>query len=152
MIEHINQHKVLDVCELLDTVRNDNDLFITKNNQRIFLKSDKNLLSKILQKHLTFGMYENGLQGIVLLYKEKGFRPYLKISAITTKVMNQLIKFIVWNYGHIDLYIKIKKDHIITKIANRFGFVSVGDRGLEVLLYRQKTRKREMERKPNDEE
>jgi hypothetical protein len=73
----------------------------------------------------------------LIVYKEKGFRPYIKILSENRHAESSLIKYLMFNFSEQDLYIKLKKDNPLAKYIKYFGFVPTGDRGLEVLLFRK---------------
>lgn len=138
MIIHIGSKKLFDVLFFTkNIVDRFQDFYITSDRQRIFIKEIK-LFKKILREQEVYGLYNPSLEGIILVYKEKGFRPYIKILAKNQKIESDLLRFFVWNFGDKDLFIKVKKRNSISKIAQRYGFNFMGSRGNEILLMRKK--------------
>lgn len=124
------------------------DFYITINKNRVFLK-DLDIIKKLLKRQTFYGLYNPFLTGIMLIYREKGFRPYLKILAEDYKSASNLIKFLIWNHSHEDLFIKIKKDNPINKIMRKYGFIFHGGRGSEILLTRKGTKQKPIKRSKN---
>lgn len=138
MIERLKEKHIYECSELITTVNDRyNDFYFTKDKNRIFIKDIK-VIERIIKNQEVYGLFEKGLQGMMVVYREKGFRPYIKIFSRDYKTIISFAKFLNWNYYHLDLYAKIKKDNPVNKILQRNGFVFQGDRGAEILLYRQK--------------
>jgi len=113
------------------------DFYITTNKARVFIKSLK-LIEKLLKYQDVVALEESGeIKALLLIYKEKGFRPYIKILAEKTDYVYDLMKYVNWNYN-CELFIKAKKVNPISKIAQKFFFNFIGDRGSEILLAKQK--------------
>jgi hypothetical protein len=137
VIYRINYKSALSVIEFINRVKDFyKDMYITKNKERIFL-TDLNLIEKVLDTQEVYVSEDKEINGILLIYKEKGYRPYVKILAINKDSTRNLIKFLVWNFSEKDLFIKVKKENPILKIAQDYGFVFSGDRGSEILLFRK---------------
>jgi hypothetical protein len=112
------------------------DFYITSERERNFLQDEKSVRS-LLKKQACYGITEKDLKGMLIIYKEKGFRPYIKILAQNIKIENDLLKFLFWNYGHEDLYMKIKKENSLCRILPKRGFVFQVNRGQEILFFRK---------------
>lgn len=140
MIEKLGKSNNIDVYEFIKRV-NDRyqDFYITIDKQRRFL-NDWDLIDKILKTQELYGSFDKQLNGILMIYREKGFRNYVKILAENREVENRLIKFFFWNCAGQDLFLKLKKQNPLSKFMQHFGFVFSGDRGLEVLLFRKGTK------------
>ena len=128
------------------------DVYITKNNLRLFLKENKNLLYEGLTKGDKIAYDEN--LGLIFIcgYSDKFPRKYLKILAKDEDSANQLLKILSWNIKT-DLYAKIKKTNPLMRVLERNGFRYIKDRGAEALLFRQYiSRPTQKIRKDNAEE
>ena len=137
MIRKINYKNSIDVFEFINRVPDKyQDMYITKNKERIFLK-DLKFIEKILNTQEVYISEDKEINGLLLIYREKGFRPYVKILADNKETERNLIKYLIWNYSDKDLFIKLKKENSIIKIIQRYGFVFSGDRGQEMLLFRK---------------
>jgi len=139
MIKRLNEKNVIDLIEFFNRV-NDRfeDTYITINKERVFLKNNWKLLNKILKYQEIFALdYENGIKGILIILREKNFRPYIKILTENTKYNIDLLKFLKWNFGEIDLYAKFKKENPLATQIIRTGFTRIGDRGKEILFLKK---------------
>jgi len=137
MIERLTKRNKIDVYEFVQRIKDRfQDFYITQDNQRLFL-TDFDMIRKLLEKQEVYGVYEKGFKGLMIIYKEKGFRPYIKILTENRHAESSLIKYLMFNYSEQDLYIKLKKENPLSKYIRYFGFVPSGDRGQEVLLYRK---------------
>lgn len=126
-----------DVMDMYDLVLNSKELlsefYFTENKERIQINNLKTV-RKVIKNHLVFGLYENGLQAIVVILFEKGFRTYIKFLVKDNIVLDKMMKYLMWNFSTIDLFIKLKKDNSFVKLLRRFHFDVVGLRGTEILL------------------
>jgi len=138
MIKKLKSSNFIDVKEFIDRVNDNNkDFYFTNERNRLFLQNNDKLIKKLLKKYECFGCFEGDLQSMIVIFAEKGFRIYLKVLGKISNREADLIKFILWKIGNKDLYIKLKKSNpLVNKITNQFTIV--GNRGTEVLLYRQK--------------
>ena len=137
MIERLSKKNVIDVWEFVQRIRDRfQDFYITRDNQRIFL-NDEYLIGKLLDKQEVYSIYDKGIKGLMIVYKEKGYRPYIKILTESRSAESSLIKYLMMNFSEQDLYIKVKKENPLAKYIRYFGFIQQGDRGLEVLLFRK---------------
>lgn len=137
MIERLTKRNTMDVHEFIQKTKDKfEDFYITKNNQRIFL-TDLKTINKVLEKQIIYSYYDKGVKGLMIVFQEKGYRPYIKLLTESRKAESALIKYLMMNHSEQDLYIKIKKESPLAKYIRYFGFLQQGDRGLEVLLYRK---------------
>jgi len=137
MIERLTKKNFIDVYEFVQRVKDRfQDFYITRENQRIFL-TDFKTISKLLEKQEVYSIYDKGVKGLMIVYKEKGYRPYIKLLTENCQAESALIKYLMMNFSEQDLYIKIKKENPLAKYIKYFGFIQTGDRGLEVLLFRK---------------
>lgn len=113
-----------------------NDFYITKNNLRLPIKENIDLLYTLLNKGDKIIFDEKGVL-VVLGYSDKSPRKYVKILTENEKVADKLIKNLNWNILG-ELYCKIKKINPLKNILLRNKWKFVGDRGKEILLKREK--------------
>lgn len=137
MISKINYKNKIDVLEAVTRIKDySKDFYVTINKERKFL-TDLRLIENILNTQEVYASSEKEINGILLIYREKGYRPYVKILAENKDSIRNLIKFLLWNYSEKDLFIKVKKENPVLKIAQIYGFIFSGDRGSEILLFRK---------------
>lgn len=137
MIQKLNYKFQIDVYDFAKTT-NDRfqEFYVTIDRERKFL-TDYSVLKKVLNTQEMYGLYDPELKGLLLIYREKGFRPYIKFLAKDNTTQGNLIKFLIWNFSNTDLYIKVKKTNSLSKFIQRYGFTFAGDRGEEILLFRK---------------
>lgn len=160
MIEKLTTKNKTDILDfVLNTKDIYHDFYITKDKQRLFL-TDTKVIEKILKYQTVYGLFSTNLQGILVIYREKGYRPYIKILSKNKHVDKDLIRFLLWNLSDKDLYMKLKKSNPLTsylQLKNKntgrlfFGFEFSGDRGEEILLYRKGQSIRKMESKDDND-
>ncbi len=113
------------------------DFYITSNKQRTFL-TDLKLIEKLLKYQILVALEESGeIKALLMILKEKGFRTYIKVLAEKNDQIYDLMKWLNWNYN-CELFIKTKKINPLSKIAQKFFFNFIGDRGQEILLVKNK--------------
>jgi len=135
MIERLALKNKLDVYEFLSRTNDKfEDFYLTENRERKFLKGNWSLIEKVLGKQECYGLYYGEMKGILIIFREKGFRPYIKILAENTKYNIDLLKYLKWNFMEIDLYAKFKKENQLSTQVLRTGFIKIGDRGRELLF------------------
>lgn len=133
MIIRLNNKHNIDVLELIYKIGDKyKDFYITVNKERKynFTFSDVNYL---LNRYNCYGLFDNELKGILIIYKEKGFRSYLKILADNNVIVDKLIKYLMWHNKE-ELFVKLKKLNPIVNVLRKYRFSFLGDRGSEVLL------------------
>ena len=137
MIERLKPKQSLDFLEFVSRASDiHNDFYITINKVRTFFQ-DLRLIKKVVETQEVYALWEKELKGILIIYREKGFRPYIKILASSVKMQSDLVKYLIWNFSNKDLYIKLKKQNSLVKTLQRYGFIFAGDRGIEILLFRK---------------
>jgi hypothetical protein len=138
MIERLNEKKYCEVMDFLSRVNDRNqDFYITANKERKYLKGDWNLIKKVLKYQEVYGLNYDGLKGLLIIVREKGFRPYIKLLTESTKYNIDLLKFLKWNFSEIDLYCKFKRENPLATQILRTGFIRIGDRGKELLFFKK---------------
>jgi len=127
------------------------DFYITKNNLRLFIQDNLDLLYECLKKGDQIAFDEN--LGIIFVYgfSDNASRKYLKILAKDENSANHLLKVLSWHLK-IDLYAKLKKSNPLIKVLERNGFKFIKDRGAEILLFRKYFSTRPIEQKEENEE
>jgi hypothetical protein len=138
MIERLKAKNQSDVYDFLSRV-NDRfeDFYLTENKERKFLKNNWSLIEKVLQKQEVYGLFNNGLKAIMIIVRDKGFRPYVKLLAENSKYNIDFLKFLKWNWFERDLYFKLKKENPLSEQIKRTGFIMIGDRGKELLFFKK---------------
>jgi len=138
MVIRLKIRNKIDVYEFLSRV-NDyfEDFYITKEKERHFLKNNLLLIEKILQHQECYGIFNNGLKAILIVVRDKGYRPYIKLLAENSKYTIDLLKFLKWTYFEKDLYAKFKKENPLSTMIIKTGFSKVGDRGRELLFFKK---------------
>jgi hypothetical protein len=126
------------------------DFYVTIEKERKFPKENLKLIEKLLKYQETYAVEEKEIKGILLIYRSKGFRLYIKILVEKIDFAYDLLKYLNWNFSQYELYAKFKKENPITRIAqlkNKLGFPKYGfgfykSRGQEVLLIHKKQEKK----------
>lgn len=150
MIKRLTQKNSPDIINLLQRFEDRyQDFYITKNKDRIFLNNNFGLIQKILNKQECYGDESNGIiKGIIIIYREKGFRTFLKIYGDRNSIY-RLLKYLSWNCNQKELWVKVKKENPINntlqkfnrrKIETSYVFSFGGLRGEEILLRGSKKR------------
>lgn len=106
------------------------DCYITIDKKRLFLKNNLKLIKKIL-KYQEVYMLDN--KGLMIIFREKGFRSYVKFLAKDRDTYIDLIKFLNWNYS-CELFIKLKNNNPLVEELRKNKFYVQGLRGQEILL------------------
>jgi len=112
------------------------DFYSTKDNLRISLRDNPDVLFKHLKSGSQVVYEENNENGLALILKEKSFRTYIKILTKNPTLANSFLKIISWHVKE-DLYVKIKKNNSLFKVFQKNNFQFLGNRGNEVLLGRK---------------
>jgi hypothetical protein len=111
------------------------DFYVTRENIRIALRDNSDILFNYLKKGSQFVYDETNENGIALILREKGFRTYIKILTKDTYLANKFLKMISWHVKE-NLYVKLKKNNPLIKTFQYNNFQFKGDRGNEILLER----------------
>jgi hypothetical protein len=138
MIRKLNWKDTINVYDfIVNTKDKYEDFYITIDKNRVYLK-DQKLIKKILNRQEVFGIEEKGdIIALLLIYREKSFRSYVRILSSKNSYIYDLLKFLNWNFNN-ELFIKAKKYNPIINIAQGFFFNFIGGRGQEILLVKQK--------------
>jgi hypothetical protein len=108
------------------------DFYITKNNLRLFIKENLDIVLDDLIAGDKIFYTENSVVCVVG-YADKVNRKYLKIVTDTLSEIPKVLFEVFFNTD-CDLYIKLKKDNSLIPVLKEFDFVFFGGRGHEVLL------------------
>ena len=121
---------------LYDNVDLFGDFYSTKENIRISLRDNPEVLFDYLKKGSKIVYELDRENGLALILREKGFRPYVKILCKDEHLASNLLKIINWNVK-CDIYVKIKKNNPLLKVFQRNQYAFCGNRGSEILLVRK---------------
>ena len=150
MIKRLNYKQFMNILEFISRTQDKyREFYITKIKDRIYI-DNSNIIKRIIKSQEIYGLFDVNLKGLIMIYKEKGYRSYLKILSENIEIAKNLIKYIIWNFSNQDLYIKLKKENPLIKIMQQYGWNYRGNRDQEVLLCRPKTFKRNIGVKEND--
>lgn len=143
MIRHL---KIKDKITFLDYCTKEDpyeDFYITKDNKRLFLKDTKvasMIFRNVLKKcdKCLIDEEQGIIRGILLIvgYSDNAHRKYVKVLADSINIMHRLFKVLVWDSKD-EIFIKVKRDHNIIRVAKKYKFIFCGGRGREVLLKRE---------------
>ena len=111
------------------------DFFLTKNNIRLFIKENLNVLFENLKKGDKIAYDENGIV-LVTGFSDNFKRHYIKFLTKDSKTAEDLLKVLSWNLD-VTLWVKLKKNNYIINILKKNGFKFTGSRGTEILLVRK---------------
>lgn len=151
MIERLKEKNLSDLIEFFDRVNDKyQDTYITLNKERIFLKGNWLLIKKLLRYQEIYAVYDKEIKGIMIILREKNFRPYVKLLTENRKFTIDLLKFLKWNFLGQQLFFKLKKENPLSQMILKTGFIKIGDRGLE-LLFEKKAIKEIYKLTPKDD-
>jgi len=134
MIERLKSKHAIAMLEFVNMTRDIyEDFFITKDKQRLFFKNNLKLVQYTITSQEVYGLIDKDLEAILVIYREKGFRPYLKLLAKDANSARGMIKFLNWNHN-CELFVKIKKNNPLVDEFKKNRFYIEGLRGQELLL------------------
>ena len=138
MIQKLAIKNKVDVYDFLIRVTDRyEDFYITKNKERYFLKNNWLLIEKILKKQEVYGLFNNGLKAIMMIIRDKGFRPYVKLLSESSKYYYDFMIFLRFNFIDKELFTKLKNNNPLVEILKKKEFINIGMRGKEVLLVKK---------------
>jgi len=138
MIRRLNHKDVLNLLHFVNTVDDTyQDFYVTIDRQRKFFKNDLVLIKKILETQKCYGWFDMEMKGCIIILREKGFRPYLKILASQRQIAIDLIKYLNWNCN-LELFSKLKNSNPLVIELKKNRFFIEGLRGKEILLKKMK--------------
>lgn len=137
MIHQLSKNNILDVYDFILRVKDESkDFYITENRERIFINNIK-IIEKLLKKQEIYGIMDGDLKALLIIYREKNFRPYIKILVNENKYAYNLFTYLDWIIGKNEFFIKVKKYNPICKVLQKKRWQFVGDRGQEILYVRK---------------
>lgn len=127
----LNKDKIKEILDSLTDLYA--DFYITKNNLRLFLKENIDLLFEAVEKGDK--LYSND-EGVLFVtgYSDGFDRKYVKILTANLDSAEKLLEEL--NELKTSLYIKIKKNNPIKEILESKGFKFYKSRGKEILMKR----------------
>lgn len=131
--EKETQEKIKKIIESLKDIYS--DFYITKNNIRLNMKENIDVLLDCLSKGDIIHFSED--EGIAFYYgfSDKSSRVYLKLLIKDSNKIKDLLDF---SFFDCDIYVKIKKNNPLRKLLYKYGFNNISGRGSEILLIRKK--------------
>lgn len=132
--DSLNKKEEKELISILEDLKDFyTDFYITKDNMRLFLKDNPELINDCLKNGDKIAYCEDG---ILLIYGLKSdYRNYVKILSKNAKTVKKLIQVIDWHLSE-DLFVKVKKKNPIVNTLKGLGFEFSGSRGREILLKR----------------
>lgn len=112
------------------------DFYLTKNNLRLFIKENMDLLFESLKRGDKVAFSNDDGIAIVTGWSDKSDRKYVKVLAKDNNSADRLLKILSWNVKQ-DMWIKIKKNNPIKTILSKNNFRFVANRGKEILFTRK---------------
>jgi hypothetical protein len=138
MIQRLTKINNIDLIEFLNRIPDKHeDMYVTENKERHYLKNNWSLIKKVLNKQEVYGLFDKEIKTIMIIVHEKGFRTYIKLLSENNKYTIDMLKFLKWNFSEIDLYLKLKKENTLSEQIKKTGFVMIGDRGKELLFFKK---------------
>lgn len=111
------------------------DFYITKNNLRLFIRENPNVLFESLKRGDKIAFNDHGM-AVICGFSDKADRKYVKILTKNLADIGNLVKVICWNVT-CDLFVKVKQNSPQRNYLQKNYFRFVGGRGREVLLVRK---------------
>jgi len=111
------------------------DFYITRNNIRLYIKENLELLFKLLGEGDKI-LFDDGGLIVITGYSDKSPRKYVKLLAKDESIADKLLKNLDWNLSE-DVFIKIKKNNPLKQVLLKNKYKFIGDRGKEILLMKK---------------
>jgi hypothetical protein len=108
------------------------DAYITRQNLRLYIRENFDLLKTCLKQGDKIAMDEKSI-AVVIGFSDKSPRKYLKILVQDLEDVPALVKTIYWHIKE-DLFCKLKNNNPLKDKLLKCGFNFIGGRGKEVLL------------------
>jgi len=135
---YVKKKDLIEVYDLLVDLKDFyRDFYITKDNVRLFIKDNFELVLSDLKKGDRI-LWNEHVLAFIVGFADKNPRKYLKIVGRNLREIDKFLRFALkWNIPKIDLYAKMKKRNKIVSVLQKNGFQIIGDRGKEYLLCRK---------------
>ncbi len=129
----LSNKEISEVRSIISDLKDEHrDFYLTRNNLRLFIQDNFDILLECLKKGDKIAFDENGV-AIILGYSDNSPRKYLKILTKELKNVDALLKIVYWNTKE-DLFCKVKNTNPLKDVLLKSGFQFIGGRGKEVLL------------------
>jgi hypothetical protein len=137
MIEQLNYKKFLDVYDFLGKkIDKYQEFYIYFDHKKIYLQTFLEI-KKALKYNKIYGSYKPDLKGLLTVCEEKN-KVQIRYIAESNKISNDLIRYLLGNWGTKDIYITFNKANNTVKYIQRFGFRITKIDEKEIILYRKK--------------
>ncbi|RLE37653.1 hypothetical protein DRJ17_06115 [Candidatus Woesearchaeota archaeon] len=120
------------LSELVDKY---SDFYITKNNLRLFIRENLDVIFSDLEKGDYIAFDDNGVV-ITTGFADNAKRKYIKLLTKNISSAYNLL-FNLFEKTSCTLYVKLKKNNPLIETCKSLGFVFFGGRGKELLLIRR---------------
>lgn len=121
------------INSLVDDYR---DFYITKNNIRLFVKDNFDVVLKDLRRGDRIAYCEEGV-GLIVGFADKSPRKYVKVLAKDLHTADKILTVLIdWNNKNLELFAKVKKNNPIIEVLKKHKFKFLVNRGREVLFKR----------------
>jgi len=110
------------------------DFYITKDNLRLFIKENSELLYDGLNKGDKIVYCDEGII-FITGWSDQSRRIYIKVLSEDESSIDKMLQVVLWNIK-CELWIKIKKTNPANQVFQKHGFKFYGSRGKEILLHR----------------
>jgi len=149
VITPITYQKTLDVFEFLSKkIDRYNEFYVYLGQEKCYLKNLKEI-TKALKRRQIYASYKPNMKGLLTVWLAKD-KASIKYIADSNKISNDLIRYLLGNWGDRDLYLTFNKSNPTVKYIQRFGFRLFKIEGNEVILFRVKEIRRAYEQKYNN--
>lgn len=108
------------------------DFFITRDNIRLFLRDNSDLLFSCLRKGDKIAFNDKAI-AFLTGYSDNANRKYFKVLFEEENELDKVIKAFLWSIKE-KVWVKVKKNSPAVNVLKRNGFKFKGSRGKEVLL------------------
>jgi len=128
-----DKNKIITLLENINDAYS--DAYITKNNIRLFIRDNVNILEQCLEQGDRILFSDNSVL-VVLGYSDNSPRKYLKILTNDFTDVSVLLHELYNNISN-DIYCKLKSHNPLKEVLLSNSFEVVGNRGKEVLLVKK---------------
>jgi hypothetical protein len=114
--------------------------FVEKNFSTNKYNFDMPNIIRLMKTDSIHGIFEHGLQGILIIQKKHKETHTVFLMASDKKYENNLVKFLLWNYGRFDLKIEVNKYNKLLYFLTRRGFNIIEHKENTKILLRKASR------------